>query len=181
GKLVELHLEREKRVVGNIYKGRVENVLPGMDAAFISIGLERNAFLYVGDILPDGLDETPPPRRVLREQKITDVAKTGQEILVQVVKGPRGTKGARVSTRLSLPGRYVVLMPEGDHLGVSRKVDDPAERDRLKRIAEAMRPANAGLIVRTEAEGQSEEELRQDLTMLLKLQQTIQDKARRMR
>lgn len=172
GRLVELHVEREERVVGGVYKARVSNVLPGMDAAFVDIGLERNAFLYVGDILFDdtsgrsGGDGGAPVRRTSRDIRIKDVARPGQEIMVQVVKGPRGTKGARVSTKMSIPGRYLVLMPEGDHLGVSRKIEDVRERDRLKRISDEIKPKGFGLIVRTEAEGRSETELRQDLDYL---------------
>jgi len=172
GRLVELHVEREERVVGGVYKARVSNVLPGMDAAFVDIGLERNAFLYVGDILFDdtsgrgGGEDGAPVRRTSRDIRIKDVARPGQEIMVQVVKGPRGTKGARVSTKMSIPGRYLVLMPEGDHLGVSRKIEDVRERDRLKRISDDLKPKGFGLIVRTEAEGRSETELRQDLDYL---------------
>ena len=183
GRLIELHVEREERVVGSIYKGRVANVLPGMDAAFVDIGLERNAFLYVGDILASPAEEEGEPapsrgRRPRRDVHIKDVARPGQEILVQVVKGPRGTKGARVSTRMSVPGRYLVLMPDADHLGVSRKVEDPRERERLRKLAEAIRPPGFGLIVRTEAEGHAEAEIRQDLTMLLDLWREIQEKAK---
>lgn len=181
-RLVELHVEREERVVGSIYKGRVANVLPGMDAAFVDIGLERNAFLYVGDILYEAGEEGgngPLYRRAGREVKIRDVAKPGQEILVQVVKGPRGTKGARVSTRMSLPGRYIVLMPEGENLGVSRKIEDAGERERLRKIGEAIRPQGFGLIIRTEAEGKSEKDLRQDAQLLVELWRQIQEKAKR--
>jgi ribonuclease G len=369
GKLVELHIERSERVVGSIYKCRVANVLQGMDAAFVDIGLERNAFLYVGDVLPTG-DDTggstmpaptpqpapapvqatqPEPRRghdrrqraerrgrqtaipmdavaatqaiggeivsgadaaaeegsieetqqdaafnseiisasiemdavvlsteatddsddhqsvfeetpdivyaepqtdqgyladapyaeidassyvlsdssddvedieemddadetdeveeaeeaeegdnrgerrqrsnvrkntkrsVLRQQRIKDVLKVGQERLVQVIKGPRGTKGARVSTRISLPGRYLVLMPEADNLGVSRKIEDARERDRLKKIGERLREPGFGLIIRTEAEEQTEQELRQDRDFLLQTWREIQEKSRAVR
>lgn len=182
GKLVELHVEREERVVGNVAKGRVANVLPGMDAAFVDIGLERNAFLYVGDILfedPSAREGSSTTRKTSRDVKIKDLAKPGQEILVQVVKGPRGTKGARVSTKMSIPGRYLVLMPDGDHLGVSRKVEDARERDRLKRIADRIQPKGFGLIVRTEAEGRTDQELQQDLEYLLKTWEKIQEKAKR--
>lgn len=179
GKLVELHIERDERVVGSIYKCKVSNVLPGMDAAFVDIGLERNAFLYVADVLPETDDEFPAARRDTRHLHIKDVLKIGQEVLVQVVKGPRGTKGARVSTRVSLPGRYLVLMPDSDNSGISRKIEDGGERDRLKRIAENIRPQGYGVIVRTEAEGKNEVELRQDLEFLLRMWNQIQDKARR--
>lgn len=185
GRLVELHVEREERVVGGIYKARVSNVLPGMDAAFVDIGLERNAFLYVGDILFDdprsGGSGDSPQRRTSRDVRIKDLVKPGQELLVQVVKGPRGTKGARVSTKISLPGRYLVLMPDGDHLGVSRKIDDARERDRLKKIADQLQPKGFGLIVRTEAEGRSETELRQDLDYLYSTWQKIAEKNTRVK
>ncbi|MCL5103268.1 MAG: Rne/Rng family ribonuclease [Armatimonadetes bacterium] len=178
GKLVELHVEREERVVGSIYKCKVSNVLSGMDAAFVDIGLDRNAFLYVADVLPEMDDEFPAARRESsRNVRIKDVLKPGQEVLVQVVKGPRGTKGARVSTRVSLPGRYLVLMPESDNIGVSRKIESDGERDRLKRIGENMRPLGFGIIIRTEAEGRSEAELRQDLEFLLRMWSQIQEKA----
>ncbi len=290
-RLVELHIERSERVVGNLYKCKVANVLKGMDAAFVDIGLERNAFLYVGDVIPtrdepkaaapapvpdsgkqrfgrgrrgssrfapqpsstpapevgDGftaelpadaavedpmefapsrseeevlealateaeaalqdendslssdeaefaeliedIEETPqggerPPRRppmrrsVARNQKIADVAKIGQELLVQVIKGPRGTKGARVSTRVSLPGRYLVLMPEGDSLGVSRKIEDVKERDRLKKIGDRIRVPGYGIIIRTEAEEKTEAELQQDLDFLVKTWREIEAKSK---
>lgn len=179
GKLVEMHIEREERVVGSIYKCKVSNVLPGMDAAFVDIGLERNAFLYVADVLPEMDDEYPSAKRDTSRQQlhIKDVLKIGQELLVQVVKGPRGTKGARVSTRISLPGRYLVLMPDSDNTGVSRKIDEGGERDRLKKIAENIKPLGFGVIIRTEAEGKSEAELRQDLEFLLRMWDQIQEKA----
>src|SRR5579862_4755972 len=115
GELMEYRVEREERVVGSIFKGIVQNVLPGMDAAFIDIGLERNAFLHVGDLLPDEPHDNSPAsmkRSELRRRKIKDLIKPGQQLMVQVTKGSRGTKGARVTTRIALPGRYVVLMPE---------------------------------------------------------------------
>lgn len=178
GKLVELHVEREERVVGSLYKAKVSNVLSGMDAAFVDIGLERNAFLYVADVLPEMDDEVPAARREYsRNVRIKDVLKPGQEVLVQVVKGPRGTKGARVSTRVSLPGRYLVLMPESDNIGVSRKIESDSERDRLKKIGENMRPQGYGIIIRTEAEGRNDAELRHDLDFLLRMWSQIQEKA----
>ena len=177
GKLVELNVEREERVVGSIYKCKVANVLAGMDAAFVDIGLERNAFLYVADVLPEMDDEYPSARKETRHLKIKDVLKPGQELLVQVVKGPRGTKGARVSTRVSLPGRYLVLMPESDNIGISRKVESEGERDRLKKIAENTRPLGFGMIVRTEAEGRSEADIRKDLEFLLRMWSQIQEKS----
>ncbi len=178
GKLVELHVEREERVAGSVYKCRVANVLPGMDAAFVDIGLERNAFLYAGDVLPEAGEEDPSTRREAQRANIKDLLKVGQELLVQVVKAPRGTKGARVSTRISLPGRYIVMMPDADNIGISRKIDDSAERDRLKKIAEKIKPANCGMIVRTEAEGRGERDLRADVEFLTRMMVQIQDKAR---
>ena len=178
GKLVELDVEREERVVGSIYKCKVSNVLAGMDAAFVDIGLERNAFLYVADVLPEMDDEFPAARREApRHVRIKDVLKVGQEVLVQVVKGPRGTKGSRVSTRVSLPGRYLVLMPDADNLGVSRKIESDSERDRLKKIGDNIRPLGFGLIIRTEAEGRSDAELRKDLEFLLRMWSQIQEKS----
>jgi ribonuclease G len=166
---MEYRVEREERVVGSIFKGIVQNVLPGMDAAFVDIGLERNAFLYVADILPDeGGDNSPASikRSELRRRKIKELIRPGQELMVQVTKGPRGTKGARVTTRIALPGRYVVLMPEGGHVGVSRKIEERAERERLRKIGDRILPAGFGLILRTECEGRTEEELAADVVFL---------------
>ncbi|MCC6445462.1 MAG: Rne/Rng family ribonuclease [Armatimonadetes bacterium] len=177
-RLVELHIEREERVVGSLFKCKVCNVLPGMDAAFVDIGLDRNAFLYVGDVLPETDDELPQTRRD-RFVRIEDAVRVGQELLVQVVKAPRGTKGARVSTRVSLPGRYLVFMPDADNTGVSRKIEESQERDRLKKFAEALRPAGIGLIVRTEAEGKSEADLHQDFEFLMRVWNQIQEKSRK--
>jgi len=151
GKLTEYRVEREERVVGSIFKGIVQNVLPGMEAAFVDIGLERNAYLSIADILPDdgGNDGSPASMRrsELRRRKIRDLLEPGQQIMVQVTKGPRGTKGARVSTRIALPGRYVVLMPEASSMGVSRKLEDRAERERLKKVGDRIRPEGFGLIL----------------------------------
>ena len=187
--LVELHIEREERVVGSIYKARVESVHQGMDAAFVEIGLERNAYLAAGDILGSDGDEERNDRggnsggldrrgrRTRPHAGINSLVKKNQEILVQVIKGPRGSKGARVSTRVSLPGRYLVFMPDEASLGVSRKIEDPKERDRLKRIVENIRKPGYGLIVRTEAEEKSERELRQDLEFLERTWADIENKA----
>ena len=172
GQLMEFRVEREERVVGGIYKGIVQNVLPGMDAAFVDIGLERNAFLYVADILPDdenGNGDGSPAslkRSDLRRRKIKDLLRPGQELMVQVIKGPRGTKGARVSSRIALPGRSVVLMPTGNHLGVSRKIESRTERERLRKIGEKVRPDGFGLIMRTECEGRTEDDLASDAAYL---------------
>ncbi|MEO7718556.1 MAG: Rne/Rng family ribonuclease [Capsulimonas sp.] len=178
--LVELHVEREQRVVGNLYKAKVDNVLQGMDAAFVEIGLERNAFLYVADILPED-DEEGGGRfrgRDRRDLHIKDLVQRGDQLLVQVVKGPRGTKGSRVSTRVSLPGRFLVLMPEANNLGVSRKIDESKERDRLKKIVQSFREPGFGVIVRTEAEGRGAAELRQDYLMLTETWREVQAKSK---
>lgn len=182
--LMEYRVEREERVVGSIFKGIVQNVLPGMDAAFVDIGLERNAFLYVADILPDDPNDNSPAsvkRSELRRRKIKELIKPGQELMVQVTKGPRGTKGARVSTRIALPGRYVVLMPEASHVGVSRKTEDRAERDRLRRIGDRIAPDGFGLIMRTECEGRTEAELRADVKFLQELWLRVMRDAKRQR
>ena len=167
GKLVELYIERplQHRVVGNLYKGIVANVLPGMQAAFVDIGLERNAFLYVDDIFTEFNDENPPPAR----GEIQKLLKVGEEIMVQVIKEPFGNKGARVTGQVTLPGRYLVLVPGADYVGVSRRVESQVERERLRREAEKLRPENLGLIVRTVAEGVDLEVLEQDLQFLVQL------------
>lgn len=183
GQLQEYRVEREERVVGSIFKGIVQNVLPGMDAAFVDIGLERNAFLYVADILPDDHSQDNSPasirRSELRRRKIKDLLRPGQEIMVQVTKGPRGTKGARVTTRIALPGRYVVVMPEGNHVGVSRKIEDRSERERLRKIGDAILPEGFGLILRTECEGRTLQELHADVQFLQQLWGQVLKSAKR--
>lgn len=185
GQLMEYRVEREERVVGSVFKGIVQNVLPGMDAAFVDIGLERNAFLYVADILPDeGAGDNSPAsirRSELRRRKIKELIRPGQELMVQVTKGPRGTKGARVTTRITLPGRYVVLMPEGNHTGVSRKIEDRRERERLRQLGDKLQPEGFGLILRTECEGRTEAELRADIQFLEQLWAQTMDAAKRLR
>ena len=168
-KLVEVYLDRsfQRRLAGNIYKGRVANVLPGMQAAFVNIGLERNAFLYVEDARPNN-------RRSL---SIQNTVHEGEEILVQVVKEPFGTKGARVTTHLTFPGRYVVFMPESKSVGVSRRIRPEKERDRLKEIAEEVCVPGCGVIVRTAAEGVVAEELEQDMQEQYRLWKMVQKKA----
>jgi ribonuclease G len=171
GKLIEYFVEQDahKPTVGNMYKGKIINVLPGMEAAFIDIGLTKNAFLHVDDLLPPAAIPVKSERR-----SIDQLVRAGQELLVQVMKEPLGTKGARVTTHYSLPGRWLVYMPRADYVGISRKIDDEAERDRLKRIGEELRLEGEGLILRTAAAGKSEEELRQDLQGLRSLWQNIQ-------
>ena len=184
GKLTEYRVEREERVVGSIFKGIVQNVLPGMDAAFVDIGLERNAYLSLADVMPDeGADNSPSAMRrsELRRRKIKDLLRPGQQVMVQVTKGPRGTKGARVSTRIALPGRSVVLMPEAANVGVSRKIEERSERDRLKRVGERIQPDGFGVIMRTECEGRSEEDLRADVNYLVGLWNDVLQNAKKLR
>ena len=184
--LTELHHEREKEkgVVGNIYKGKVLKVLPGMESAFVDIGLEKASFLYVDDVLPDfsvyeDLDEENgdrPSFNFSRKEKrppIDKLIREGQEILVQVSKGPIGTKGARITGHLSIPGRNLVFMPTMDSVGVSRQITTDQERQRLKEIVTRMRPEKSGFIIRTVAEGRSEDEFRTDINFLVSLWDTM--------
>lgn len=177
--LVELYVEQggAGRFSGNIYKGRVKNVLPGMQAAFVDIGLERNAFLYVADAAADSASGSA---RKGESPSIRELLQPGQELVVQVVKEPGETKGARVSTNLSLPGRNLVLMPGADHVGVSRRIQDEKERERLRQAARNIKPEGMGLIVRTVAAGMEEDEFAQDMDFLLRLHKTIGRRSRTM-
>ncbi|HYM64769.1 MAG TPA: Rne/Rng family ribonuclease [Gaiellaceae bacterium] len=168
GKAAEVYLERRGRrsIAGNVYKGIVDNVLPGMEASFVEIGLPKNGFLYVDEIVVPELEGKRHGRR------IQDLVQRGQEVLVQAVKDPMGTKGARLTTEISLPGRFLVYTPFGDGIGISRRLED-AERDRLKAISKALDTGDGGIIVRTAAEGASKEELEGDLAFLRKLWGTI--------
>lgn len=155
GRLFDLDIERDARMLGNIYKGRALNILPGMDAAFLDIGQKRNALLYIGDIVGGS-----------KEGSIGSLVKTGQEMLVQVARPSVGTKGARVTMRLSLPGRFAILVAGGDTAGVSKRIDSEEERTRLRKIADRLRPLDHGLIIRTEAEGATEAQLAADIALL---------------
>lgn len=161
--LVEYYVEQpvSKQLAGNIYKGRVVNILPGMQAAFVNIGLEKNAFLYIDDVLPAHLEKVPQVK-----PSIAQLLKEGQELLVQIVKEPLGTKGARVTTHISLPGRWIVYMPAADYVGVSRKIQSGDERERLRVVGESIRHPGEGLIMRTVAEAESAEALEKDLKSL---------------
>ena len=172
--VVEVYLERPGRrsIAGNIYKGVVDNVLPGMEASFVEIGLEKNGFLYVDEIVVPELEGKRHGRR------IQDIISRGQEVIVQATKDPMGTKGARLTTEVSLPGRFIVYTPFGDGIGVSRRLDD-AERDRLKGICKGLELPEGGIIVRTAAEGASEAELAGDLAFLQKLWSTVLGRASR--
>jgi ribonuclease G len=174
GVVGEVYLERPGRrsIAGNVYKGTVDNVLPGMEASFVDIGLAKNGFLYVDEIVVPELEGRKHGRR------IQELVERGQEVLVQAVKDPMGTKGARLTTEISLPGRFLVFVPFGDGIGVSRRLDDE-ERERLKAICKALELPEGGLIVRTAAEGASREELEGDLALLQKLWSTIRGRANR--
>ncbi|MBX6422997.1 Rne/Rng family ribonuclease [Thermosulfurimonas sp. F29] len=184
GQLVEFYVERpkEKGVVGNIYKGRVVRVLPGMKAAFVEVGLSRTAFLYGGDFLPilEG-EELLGESAFVSDRALCEVLREGQEILVQVIKEPVGSKGARLSTNITLPGHYLVYLPYMSHIGISRKIKDEAERERLRSIVEEARPPGTGWIVRTAAEGASAEEIKPEMEFLLSLWEEISTRAERSR
>jgi len=174
GRLVELYLEREsdRRVVGNIYKGVVKNILPGMQAAFVDIGLEKNAFLYVDDAQTNepGMEKAPagiPIQSLLKE---------GQELMVQITKEPAGSKGARITAQITLPGRYLVLMPAVDHCAISRRILRPAERQRLQSLADELKPESMGLIVRTIGEGATRDELFRDQQQLMLIWEGIRSR-----
>jgi len=180
--LVELYIERPypQRLVGNIYRGKVKSVLPGMQAAFVDIGYEKNAFLYVGDAIPqrEYSEEDDEEYEVSREHNIDEILKPGQEITVQVIKEPIGTKGPRVTTNITLPGRNLVLMPKADYIGVSRRIESDAERSKLKAMAEEVKPKGMGLIVRTASEGKTADDFKNDINFLTKLWDTIHQKER---
>jgi ribonuclease G len=173
GRVAEAYLERPERrsIAGNIYKGTVDNVLPGMEAAFVEIGLEKNGFLYVDEIVGPELEGKRHDRR------IQDLINRGQEILVQAVKDPMKTKGARLTTDISLPGRFVVFVPNGEGIGVSRRLEDD-ERTRLRDILKEIAPDKGGVIVRTAAEGASAEDVERDLVFLQRLWRSIQTRAK---
>ena len=203
--LVEVMVERPeaRRRVGDIYKGRVNAVLPGMQAAFVDLGLEKTAFLHASDLHPsetelddmfededaaeDGAKDGKQNggrgggrwRRDEPAPKIEEALKKGQEILVQITKEPIGTKGPRVTTQVSLPGRYLVLMPGHDHIGVSRKIEDRAERTRLKTLIKDIRPQGSGLIVRTVGSERGKKEFQADIKYLEQLWTKIEKQSQR--
>lgn len=202
-RLTELFLERQhhRGVVGNVYKGRVSRVLPGMQAAFVDIGLERDAFLYVSDVYVTEFaeedvaelaganddDDAEAPNAAAwaqGEPSIDSLLKAGQELLVQVTKDPLPNKGARVTTQVTLPGRFVVYLPTVSHIGVSRKIEDETERARLRALLEAALrdiavdgASPGGVIVRTAGEGRGGEELAVDLAYLAQLWRTLARRA----
>ena len=170
GSLSEIYIEREEKVIGSIYKGKVQNVLPGMGASFVDIGLGRNAFLYVDDINKTPLNIGDVEITSGRTGwTINEKVNRGDDVLVQIVKEPRGLKGARISTNISLPGRYLILMPTGKYSGVSRKIESADERNRLKAVMKRIRPEGMATVVRTAAGGVSEAELIADLGVLIRM------------
>ena len=186
GLLTDLVLERRSNptIVGSIYRGRVLRVLPGMQAAFVDIGLDRAGFLYVRDILPHWDEEQDEPfafdgdnskmeMAAADKPVIQDLLREGQPVLVQVAKDPLGTKGARLTMNLSLPGRFVVFMPTVKHIGISRKIENLEERERLKTAITAL-CSDAGVIVRTAGEGAQEDELKADIEYLSRIAQDVQ-------
>ena len=176
--LIELHVARSSddanQIDGNIYRGRVKNVLPGMEAAFVDIGTPKNAVLYWGDVQIDRGDEI---EREPGTNRIEHLLRPGQTIICQVTKNPIGLKGARLTQEVSLPGRFVVLVPDSPASGISKRLDDK-ERRRLRKILDEIRPDGHGIILRTAAEGASADELRRDVAQLLKKWGEIADTAK---
>ncbi|MEK7775407.1 MAG: Rne/Rng family ribonuclease [Candidatus Zixiibacteriota bacterium] len=193
GRLVELQVERPSsdRMVGDIYKGVINTVLPGMQAAFIDIGHDKAGYLHSSDVGKETRDkyededeegEEAPAEiiRKTRRQSIESVLKKGQEILVQVIKEPISTKGPRIATEISLPGRFVVLVPDDDHVRVSKRITDWAERKRLRKVMAPLRPEGFGLIIRTESLGKEESDFKADIKRQLRLWTQLKRKADRL-
>ena len=190
-RLTEIFVERHRHrgLVGNVYKGRVTRVLPGMQAAFVDVGLERDAFLYVSDVAGDveAMEELEieeprsdePPASHPPAPSIDELLKPGQEIIVQVVKDPLPNKGARISTHVTLPGRYLVLLPTVRHFGVSRRIEDETERERLLALISQLAGGSSGLIVRTVGEGKGPEEFESDFGYLSRLWEKTRHRAGR--
>ena len=188
GRLEEFTIERttEERLVGSIFKGKVRNLEDGLKAAFVDIGFEKNAFLHYWDIVPSNFDSNVEiveregrrrDRPKITQKDIPRVYPPGSDIIVQVTKGPIGTKGPRVTTNITLPGRYVILLPNSDQSGISRKIENPQERQRLKTILRKLSiPEGMGVIMRTAGEGQQMRYFVRDLALLLEEWRQIQDR-----
>ena len=176
GKLTEFFVERPnvRKLVGNIYKGRVVNVLPGMGAAFVDIGIEKNAFLYIDDLLPAHLEHQPKVK-----PSIDTLVRAGDELLVQIVREPVGTKGARVTTHYALTGRWLVYMPEAGYIALSKKIDNEEERKRLRSLGERLCGGKEGVILRTVANGEGFEALSSDMELLRERWRSIEAAAKR--
>jgi ribonuclease G len=199
GMVAEFYLERhrDRGIAGNIYKGKVIRVLPGMQAAFVEVGLERAAFLYVADVYSnfremfpnledheeldmDRIEARDRSRHFTGDTQIENLIREGQDILVQVAREPIGTKGSQITTHISLPGRYLVYMPTMHHVGVSRRIENEKKRAQLRHLVEELRPEGAGgFIVRTASEDSTEKELNADMVYLLKLWSDIKERTRR--
>ena len=175
GLLQEVHVERQAKrgIVGNIYKGKISRVLPGMQAAFVDIGMDKAAFLHASDIVPHTECVAIKEKEQFQAGNIAELVRQGQDIMVQVVKDPLGTKGARLTTDITLPSRYLVFMPGSAHVGVSQRIESEAERERLKRTVAGYVDDLGGYIIRTAAEGVGELELEQDAAFLKRLWRKI--------
>ncbi len=178
GLLQEMHIERRSRrgIVGNIYRGKITRVLPGMQAAFVDIGQERAAFLHASDIIPHTECVTVAEAKQFRAEDINTLVRQGQEIMVQVVKDPLGTKGARLTTDVTLPSRYLVFMPGSAHVGVSQRIENARERERLKTVVGQFVDQDGGFIIRTAADGASELELAHDAAFLRRIWRKVQER-----
>ncbi len=178
GKLIEKYQENygEERLEGNIYLGKVENVLLGMQAAFVDIGKEKNTFIHIRDIIPKASNETGNKNEPLNKHNIKNYIKTGMPILVQIKKDATSKKGARVSTHINLSGRYAVLMPNSNFITISKKIEKETEKNRLLKIVKEIVPQNYGIIIRTSAEENSEEEIKRDINNLIITWQEIVNK-----
>jgi ribonuclease G len=178
-RVAELYIERRgsRSIVGNVYKGKVDNVLPGLEAAFVDIGLEKNGFLHADDVVFPGVEVARRGRGArTKGKRITELLKPGQEILVQAIKDPLKTKGPRLSMQLSIAGRYLVYVPQGEGVGVSRRLDDK-ERDRVRRAAAKADLGDGGVIVRTAAQGATREDFEREIKYLHKLHEVLQQRA----
>ena len=180
-RVAELYIERKsnRSIVGNVYKGKVDNVLPGLEAAFVDIGLDKNGFLHADDVVFPGVEVARRGRggRGQKGKRITELLKPGQEILVQAIKDPLKTKGPRLSMQLSIAGRYLVYVPQGEGVGVSRRLEDK-ERDRLRRAAGKADLGEGGAIVRTAAQGATREDFEREIKYLHKLHEVLQQRAK---
>lgn len=178
GKLIEKYQENygEERLEGNIYLGKVENVLLGMQAAFVDIGKEKNTFIHIRDIIPKASNETGNKNEPLNKHNIKNYIKTGMPILVQIKKDATSKKGARVSTHINLSGRYAVLMPNSNFITISKKIEKETEKNRLLKIVKEIVPQNYGIIIRTSAKEKSEEEIKRDINNLIITWQEIVNK-----
>ena len=177
GKLIEKYEEQpeQERLEGNIYIGIVENVLPGMQAAFVNIGKEKNTFIHIRDVIPKVSNETGNKNENFEKYDIKDYLKPKMPILVQIRKDSTNKKGARISAHLSIPGRFIVLMPNEKFITISQKINDEKERERLKNILKNNLPKNYGAIIRTSAENQKEEDILKDIQKIINISKKIQD------